>query len=91
MWSDLYLRHEWRIPSLSQRMIEAMNNLKIQTRALIAHSDRLLRRIRELSKLLGKSDDEIYDLLNFTEKSEVRISTLGAIIAEMWYFLCPFK
>ncbi|VDK23108.1 unnamed protein product [Taenia asiatica] len=70
MWSDLYLRHEWRIPSLSQRLIEAINNLKIQTQALNAHSDRLRQRIRELSKLLGKSDDEICDLLDLTEKSE---------------------
>lgn len=70
MWSDLYLRHEWRIPSLSQRMIEAMNNLKTQTLALSAHSDRLRQCVRELSKLLGKSDDEIRNLLNLTEKAE---------------------
>ncbi|VDM30972.1 unnamed protein product, partial [Hydatigera taeniaeformis] len=73
MWSDLYLRYEWRIPSLSQHIIEAMNNLRMQTQALNAHSDRLRQRIRELSKLLGKSDGEIFVLLTPTEKTETLI------------------
>ena len=69
MWSDLYLREEWRIPKPRHRIAEAVINLRTQTQALKAHSDRLRRRIRELTKLLNKSEEEVTTLLNTSQNN----------------------
>uniref|UniRef100_A0A5K3EMM1 Myotubularin phosphatase domain-containing protein n=3 Tax=Mesocestoides corti TaxID=53468 RepID=A0A5K3EMM1_MESCO len=69
-WADLFLRREWRIPSVSQRTVEVVDDLKTQTKALSAYSCLLRKRVLELSKLLGKSQAEIRDLLSLNGNRE---------------------
>ncbi|KAM7537106.1 hypothetical protein Aperf_G00000064601 [Anoplocephala perfoliata] len=68
VWKDLYLRYEWRIPNVTQRMQEALNNLRTQTLALNTHADRLCQLIDEVGKLFGKSVEDVDRFLDTTEK-----------------------
>ncbi|VDL19762.1 unnamed protein product [Hymenolepis diminuta] len=68
VWKDLFLQYEWRIPHTTQRMQEALKNLQTQTLALNIRANRLRQRIREVGKLLGKSDEDLDRLICIAEK-----------------------